>query len=224
MRRCRARSARDGGSAASGRDLDALFDPRSVAVVGVSADKSKWGYWFARDALKGAHRRQVFLVGRSGGELFGQPVHRSLAELPEAPELVILSVPASGLEQAVDESLAAGARAPGRDRGRARRAGSRGPGARGGDRRAGARRGRGARRAELPRRLRLREPSSTWRRTRCRAGRSGSSRRAATSRSRPGCCSPTSASASRGSSRSGTRPTWTRPSSSLRSPRTTRPA
>ena len=92
------------------RDLKALFDPRSVAVVGVSADKSKWGYWFARDALKGAHRRQVFLVGRSGGELFGQTVHRSLADLPEAPELVILSVPASGLEQAVDESLAAGAR------------------------------------------------------------------------------------------------------------------
>ena len=76
----------------------------------MSADKSKWGYWFARDALKGAHRRQVFLVGRSGGELFGQTVHRSLADLPEAPELVILSVPASGLEQAVDESLAAGAR------------------------------------------------------------------------------------------------------------------
>ncbi len=76
----------------------------------MSADKSKWGYWFARDALKGAHRRQVFLVGRSGGELFGQTVYRSLADLPEAPELVILSVPASGLEQAVDESLAAGAR------------------------------------------------------------------------------------------------------------------
>jgi acyl-CoA synthetase (NDP forming) len=39
------------------------------------------------------------------------PVHRSLAELPEPPELVVLSVPADGLEQAVDDSLAAGARA-----------------------------------------------------------------------------------------------------------------
>jgi acyl-CoA synthetase (NDP forming) len=41
----------------------------------------------------------------------GLPVHRSLAELPEAPELVILSVPADGLDQAVDDSLAVGARA-----------------------------------------------------------------------------------------------------------------
>ncbi len=93
------------------RDLRPLFEPRSVAIVGVSADPDKWGHWFARDAARGVHRRSVLLVGRSGGELFGLPVHRSLAELPEVPELVVLSVPAHGLEEAVDESLAAGAKA-----------------------------------------------------------------------------------------------------------------
>ena len=93
------------------RDLTSLFEPSSVAVLGASTDTSKWGYWFARDAMKGIERRRVFFVNRRGGELFGLPVHRSLAELPEPPELVVLSVPAHGLEDAVDESLAAGARA-----------------------------------------------------------------------------------------------------------------
>jgi acyl-CoA synthetase (NDP forming) len=93
------------------RDLTPLFEPQTLAIVGVSADPAKWGYWFARDALRGAHRRRVYLVGRSGGEVHGAPVHRSLDELPEPPELVVLSVPADGLEQAVDDSLAAGARA-----------------------------------------------------------------------------------------------------------------
>jgi acyl-CoA synthetase (NDP forming) len=93
------------------RDLTPLFEPKTLAIVGVSADPGKWGYWFARDAVSGAHRRRVYLVGRNGGEVHGMPVHRSLAELPEAPELVILSVPAEGLEQAVDDSLAVGARA-----------------------------------------------------------------------------------------------------------------
>jgi acyl-CoA synthetase (NDP forming) len=93
------------------RDLTPLFEPQTLAIVGVSADPGKWGYWFARDAALGAHRRRVYLVGRNGGEVHGMPVHRSLAELPEAPELVVLSVPADGLEEAVDESLAAGARA-----------------------------------------------------------------------------------------------------------------
>jgi acyl-CoA synthetase (NDP forming) len=93
------------------RDLTPLFDPQALAIVGVSADPGKWGYWFARDAARGAHRRRVYLVGRSGGEVHGLQVYRSLAELPEAPELVVLSVPGDGLEQAVDDSLAVGARA-----------------------------------------------------------------------------------------------------------------
>src|SRR5207244_8085225 len=93
------------------RDLTPLFEPETLAIVGVSADPAKWGYWFARDAAAGAHRRRVFLVGRNGGELHGMPVHRSLSELPEAPELVVLSVPAEGLEEAVEDSLGGGARA-----------------------------------------------------------------------------------------------------------------
>ena len=93
------------------RDLTPLFDPRSVAVVGASRDPAKWGFWLARGAVSGAHRRPVFLVGRSGGELLGHPVHRALDELPESPELVVLAVPAPGVEKAVDDALAAGARA-----------------------------------------------------------------------------------------------------------------
>jgi acyl-CoA synthetase (NDP forming) len=93
------------------RDLTPLFEPQTLAIVGVSSDPGKWGYWFARDAALGAHRRRVYLVGRNGGEVHGMTVHRSLADLPEAPELVVLSVPAEGLEAAVDDSLAAGARA-----------------------------------------------------------------------------------------------------------------
>ena len=93
------------------RDLTPLFEPETLAIVGVSADPGKWGYWFARDAALGAHRRRVYLVGRNGGEVHGLPVHRSLAELPEAPQLVVLSVPADRLEEAVADSLAAGARA-----------------------------------------------------------------------------------------------------------------
>ena len=93
------------------RDLTPLFEPQTLAIVGVSSDPGKWGYWFARDAGRGAHRRRVYLVGRNGGEVHGMPVYRSLDELPESPELVVLSVPADGLETAVDDSLAVGARA-----------------------------------------------------------------------------------------------------------------
>ncbi len=92
------------------RDLRPLFDPRSVAVLGASSDPSKWGQWIAAGVLKGAHRRDVWLVNRNGGEILGQPAYASLDELPGTPELVVISVPAAAFEEAVDASLAAGAK------------------------------------------------------------------------------------------------------------------
>ncbi len=93
------------------RDLRPLFDPRSVAVLGASDDPTKWGQWIAAGALRGAHRRDVWLVNRKGGEILGRQACTSLAELPGAPDLVVIALPASAFEQAVDDSLAAGARA-----------------------------------------------------------------------------------------------------------------
>src|SRR5262249_22244362 len=57
------------------------------------------------------HRRAVYLVNRSGGEVLGRATYRSLAEVPEPPELVVLGVPVAAFEEQVDASLAAGARA-----------------------------------------------------------------------------------------------------------------
>ena len=54
------------------RDLSALFDPRSVAVLGASAVPGKWGFWLARGAIKGDGRRSVYLVNRKGGEILGR--------------------------------------------------------------------------------------------------------------------------------------------------------
>ncbi len=93
------------------RDLRPLFDPRSVAVLGASNDPAKWGQWVAAGALRGAHRREVWLVNRKGGEILGRPAYRSLDELPGQPELVVVVLPADAFEDAIDASLGAGARA-----------------------------------------------------------------------------------------------------------------
>ncbi len=93
------------------RDLRPLFDPRSVAVLGASDDPTKWGQWIAAGALRGAHRRDVWLVNRKGGQILGREAYTSLAEIPGPPDLVVISLPESAFEQAIDDSLAAGAKA-----------------------------------------------------------------------------------------------------------------
>jgi acyl-CoA synthetase (NDP forming) len=87
-----------------------LFDPRSLAIVGASDDPAKWGNWIALNALKGLHRRHVFLVNRRGGDIAGHRLYPSLADLPVPPELVVLAVPEASFEAAVDDALAAGSR------------------------------------------------------------------------------------------------------------------
>jgi acyl-CoA synthetase (NDP forming) len=93
------------------RDLRALFEPRAVAVVGASDDPVKWGNWLGRGALRGERRRAVFLVNRRGGEVLGRRAYRSLGELPEPAELVVVAVPAQAVDATVDEAIATGARA-----------------------------------------------------------------------------------------------------------------
>ena len=79
-------------------------------MLGASNDPAKWGQWISAGALKGADRRDVWLVNRNGGEILGQQAFRSLAELPGPPELVVIAVPVGAFEQGVDDALAAGAR------------------------------------------------------------------------------------------------------------------
>ncbi|MCX4632146.1 acetate--CoA ligase [Streptomyces sp. NBC_01443] len=94
-----------------GRDLTALFDPGSVAVVGASDDPAKYGHAVASQALRAPDRRPVHLVNRRGGTVLGRTAARSLAAIGEPVELVVISVPGTGFEAAVDDALACGAKA-----------------------------------------------------------------------------------------------------------------
>jgi acetate---CoA ligase (ADP-forming) len=90
--------------------LGALFDPRSVAVVGASDNRQKWGYWLARGALAGRDRRQVYLVNRRGAAVLGSRSWPSLADLPQSPELVVVATPPGQVRPEVEQGLQTGAR------------------------------------------------------------------------------------------------------------------
>ncbi|GEE01311.1 CoA-binding protein [Gordonia spumicola] len=90
--------------------LSVFSTPRSVAVVGASSNRTKWGYWLAAGAIAGAGRRDVHLVNARGGDILGHACVTSLAELDEAPELVALCVPGPMVGAVVDEALAMGTR------------------------------------------------------------------------------------------------------------------
>ena len=95
--------------------FQALFAPRTIAVVGASNDPAKWGHVIARRALAARGDRTVLLVSRRGGEVLGMPTHPSVQAAAAAHDLTVdlavLCVPAAGFVAAVADAVAAGARA-----------------------------------------------------------------------------------------------------------------
>jgi acyl-CoA synthetase (NDP forming) len=92
------------------RDLNGLFNPRSVAVVGASKNPHKWGYHLAQNLLAGESQRRVFLVNNKETALFDRPVYATLGDLPDTPEMVVIAVPETVLEETVSDALDLGAK------------------------------------------------------------------------------------------------------------------
>ena len=75
--------------APSARDrLAILRRTRRVAIVGMSGDPSRASYFVATYLLSSSCDFDVSFVNPRGGEVLGQAVYPSLADLPERPDLV----------------------------------------------------------------------------------------------------------------------------------------
>ncbi|GAA0710790.1 acetate--CoA ligase family protein [Dactylosporangium roseum] len=89
--------------------LDRLFRPRSIAVVGASADETRLGGRLLAYLLAGGFTGEVFAISSSGNDLRGVPGATRVSELPAPPDLVLVCVPAHAVADVVDESARAGA-------------------------------------------------------------------------------------------------------------------
>lgn len=79
---------------------------RVWAVVGASQDRTKFGNRVYRSLRSAGYI--VYPVNPKGGELEGETVYSSLADLPEPPEVIDLVVPPRATEQVVREAHALG--------------------------------------------------------------------------------------------------------------------
>ncbi len=92
--------------------LQSFFSPKSVAVVGVSADATKIGAAVFNNLIGGGFQGKLYAVNPkyAGGELYGRPCVASLRDISPAPELVISVVPARFTKAVAEEAAECGVR------------------------------------------------------------------------------------------------------------------
>jgi acyl-CoA synthetase (NDP forming) len=74
--------------------IDAILNAKSMAVVGASNSPTKFGYMFTRSQVTMGFNGPIYLVNANEDEIMGRPAYPDLLSLPEAPEIVYLTIPA----------------------------------------------------------------------------------------------------------------------------------
>lgn len=75
-----------------------MLEARSVAIVGASARPGSFGCRMLAEVAKSASKPVIYPVNPRYPGIDGRPCYPSLADLPVAPDLVLLGVPDAALE------------------------------------------------------------------------------------------------------------------------------
>jgi acyl-CoA synthetase (NDP forming) len=74
--------------------IGSLFYPKSIAVVGASAQIGKWGHFLITNTISGGFKGEIYPVNPAGGEIAGKTVYRSITEIPGKIDLAVVTIPA----------------------------------------------------------------------------------------------------------------------------------
>jgi acetyltransferase len=83
--------------------LDAIFRPKSVAIIGASSTPGKVGYVLSNNLLKSGYKNPIYLVNLRGGEILGKEVYRSITDIPYVVDLAVISIPSQYVLEIVEE-------------------------------------------------------------------------------------------------------------------------
>ena len=88
--------------------LKAALDPRSVAIIGASENPNKVGGRPVHYLDKFGFKGKIFPINPSRAEVQGYKCYKSLADLPQSPEMVIVAVAGDNAIGAVEDCAAHG--------------------------------------------------------------------------------------------------------------------
>lgn len=84
-------------------ELDRIFDPGSIAVIGASETPGKRGYSTMEDLTRWGYEGDIYPVNPNYDELFDRDCYASVTDIPEAVDLAFIAIPAPYVPDTIRE-------------------------------------------------------------------------------------------------------------------------
>ena len=91
--------------------LDSVFSPRTVAVVGASRSRDSIGWSIVHNMVEAQFTGAIYPVNPKAQAIHSLKCYASLAEIPDAIDLAVVTVPRAFVQGVVEEAIALGVRA-----------------------------------------------------------------------------------------------------------------
>lgn len=83
--------------------LEPIFKPKSIAFIGASNDRRKWGEWMVWRPLHTGFRGALYPVNPREQQILGLPAFRSILDIPDEVDLAVITVPEPLVPQVMRE-------------------------------------------------------------------------------------------------------------------------
>ncbi len=92
-------------------DFERIFNPRRLAIIGVSANKKAFGFGIGilQSLLHIGYEGTIYPVNLKGGEVYGLSIYQRIEEIPENIDFAIIAVAAEQVPEALEACRKKGA-------------------------------------------------------------------------------------------------------------------
>ena len=90
------------------KSMDAIFKPRSIAVVGASDSIGKWGYRMVYRLLNTGFRGAIYPINPAKSEILGLTAYPGVAAVPGPIDLAVITTPAATVPDILSQCIKRG--------------------------------------------------------------------------------------------------------------------
>jgi acyl-CoA synthetase (NDP forming) len=93
------------------KQLDPIFNPESLALIGATNNSLKWGWIIQHNIMWNKFKGKLYPINRTEDKVLGLKAYSSVHNVPDPIDLAIIVVPAQSVAQVFDECIASGVKA-----------------------------------------------------------------------------------------------------------------